>query len=933
MEGMAEYLSVGRMDALTHAWVRDAVLNGYMRDIREMSMRDDYLSYRFGQSLWTYIGSKWGDEVVGLLLQKAPRTGIERAFESTLGMSLQELSTEWLEDVRKTYLPEVTEHQRPETFATRLTKHERLNDPWYLSPAISPDGSQMVYLSQSGGLAFDLWLADARTGKQIRRLVASARSADFESLRYMHSGAAFSRDGRMLAFAAKSGGQDALYVYDLQRRKVIRKLKYDINGITSPTWSPDGQRIAFSGLDGGLSDLFVTDLEGRLTRLTDDRYADLLPAWSPDGKTIALTTDRVQGTDLDLLQYADLRVALFDLETGRITELPHQEAGKNVNPVWSPDGRKLMWVNDRTTVNNLYLFDLDTQELAQVSDLISGAIAISPISPVLNWSAVSGRLLFGHFESAGYNIYAVEDPLALPRIPVRGAPDVLAARATPAPPTDPAALLADSGAVPVDSGAVSAPGEAALAPGAPRRVQSFYRDADGFRPSAEAPVTVASGAAPVSVVALLDSASLALPDTAGFAHKDYAVKFSADMVGRPSIGVNAGDYYGNGLYGGSYISLSDMLGNHNIVVAGNINGSLSDASFYGAYAFLRRRANLGFAFQQVPLYRYYGGGYDFPLELRGQTRQVNANAYLRDLIRAGTVSMAYPFSTFSRVELNATGVQYQTDVIYRGYTWDTFETFEKTESLGSLKYWQPEFALVFDNSYFGWTGPVAGRRYRAQVSQTLGDINFSEVLVDFRDYRNVKEKLVFATRLLALTRMGEEAQRFGLFWGGPYFVRGYDYNSFDSESRACQESRFYGGGASLSRCPMRDQLIGSSAALLNAELRYPIIKQLQIGFLGNFPPVDAVAFFDGGVAWDSQICLVSDATRASGCAPGETQDVKLVWDRKPGQDPLLYREPLFSYGLGLRINVFYTVLRLDYAFTPNRSDRSGKFSLSFGPSF
>ena len=37
--------------------------------------------------------------------------------------------------------------------------------------------------------------------------------------------------------------------------------------------------------------------------------------------------------------------------------------------------------------------------------------------------------------------------------------------------------------------------------------------------------------------------------------------------------------------------------------------------------------------------------------------------------------------------------------------------------------------------------------------------------------------------------------------------------------------------------------------------------------------------------------------------------------------------------IGLRINVFYTVLRLDYAFTPNRSDRSGKFSLSFGPSF
>jgi outer membrane protein assembly factor BamA len=58
-----------------------------------------------------------------------------------------------------------------------------------------------------------------------------------------------------------------------------------------------------------------------------------------------------------------------------------------------------------------------------------------------------------------------------------------------------------------------------------------------------------------------------------------------------------------------------------------------------------------------------------------------------------------------------------------------------------------------------------------------------------------------------------------------------------------------------------------------------------------------------------------------------------VWDRKPGQDPYLFREPLFSYGVGLRVNVFYTILRFDYAWPLNRPDRSGIFSVSFGPSF
>jgi outer membrane protein assembly factor BamA len=132
---------------------------------------------------------------------------------------------------------------------------------------------------------------------------------------------------------------------------------------------------------------------------------------------------------------------------------------------------------------------------------------------------------------------------------------------------------------------------------------------------------------------------------------------------------------------------------------------------------------------------------------------------------------------------------------------------------------------------------------------------------------------------------------------------------------------------------VRDQLVGSSVLFLNTELRFPIITELQIGFLGNFPPVDAVAFFDGGLAWDSRVCRQYDYMRADSCALGQSRDVKIVWDRKPGEDPYLVREPLFSYGVGLRINVFYTIVRLDYALPVNRPDRSGVLSFSFGPSF
>ena len=966
MEGMAEYLSIGRIDAHTVSWLRDAVLNGYLRSIAEMSRRDDYLSYRFGQSLWAFIGDKWGDEVVGILLQKAPRIGIERAFTSTLGLSLDELNQEWQAEVRTTYLTQVIDYDQPDEFADRLTNHDELYDPWFLAPAVSPDGNDFVYLSQQDGFAFDLWLADARTGAVKKRLVGSARDAGLESLRYMNSGASFSQDGRYIAFAAKDGGQDALYVYDMARGRITKKLKFDLNGISSPSWAPDGNRIVFTGLDGGLSDLFVTDLDGNLSRLTNDRYADLLPAWSPDGSRIAFATDR-SGTDLDLLVYGNTRVAVMDVATNRIDVLPQQDEGKNINPVWSPDGTKLIWVSDRRGTNNLYLYDLQQHELSQITDLLSGVIAVTPLSPVISWSR-SGRLLFTYFHNAGYDTYVVEDPLALPRRPVQ--PAMLAVR-DPAPAADTTAALtvADTGRVALavnDSAAVTqevaelaaadsagvrqplgstpagmpingadaepaAPGPAAHA-GADF-VSSYYRDAGGeFRRSAAAPPGDPNAPPPVSVMALLDSAAFALPDTSVFELRDYKTKLTPDIIGRPSIGAEVGGYYGNGVYGGSYISLSDMLGNHNLMVSGSINGSLSDASFFGAYTFLKRRMNMSAALWQVPLYRYVGGGY-FPLEIGGEQREVAANIFLRDVIRGGQVGLAYPFSTFRRVELNVTAVNYQSDVLYRGYDVQTFKPIEIDQSSAGFSYAQPEVAMVFDNSLFGWTGPVVGRRYRIQLSRTLGDIRFNEALVDFRNYMNWKQKVVFATRFVGLSRFGGQAERFGLFWGSPYYIRGYDYNSFTPSSDECEDSRHWGERTSLSRCPVRDQLVGASAAFVNAELRVPVITELQIGFLGTFPPVDAVAFFDGGMAWDSRVCAVTDYSRADNCAAGASREVRVTWDRKPGEDPFLVREPLFSYGLGLRVNVFYTVLRLDYAWPVNRADRSGVLSFSFGPSF
>src|SRR5690606_41961685 len=139
-----------------------------------------------------------------------------------------------------------------------------------------------------------------------------------------------------------------------------------------------------------------------------------------------------------------------------------------------------------------------------------------------------------------------------------------------------------------------------------------------------------------------------------------------------------------------------------------------------------------------------------------------------------------------RFELGATATYVREAEVNNGIFLDTGEPFRLEDRGASVTYLMPSAALVFDNSLFGWTGPVVGRRYRIQVSQAMGDFSFTEGMIDFRNYINWRQRFVLATRLVTLTRQGADADRFPMFWGGSYLLRGYDGNSFDIRGEECE---------------------------------------------------------------------------------------------------------------------------------------------------
>src|SRR5262249_6986533 len=148
------------------------------------------------------------------------------------------LSAEWHAAVRDTY-PFSTE-----TPAGTLIGEHAKDGSLNVGPALSPDGSQLAYLSSRDRLSIDLYLADAATGKVTRNLISTEGDPHFESLQFLASAGAWDPAGRRLAIATIRAASPVLAIVDARNGHITQEIKFDSLGeIFQPAWSPDGNTI------------------------------------------------------------------------------------------------------------------------------------------------------------------------------------------------------------------------------------------------------------------------------------------------------------------------------------------------------------------------------------------------------------------------------------------------------------------------------------------------------------------------------------------------------------------------------------------------------------------------------------------------------------------------------------------------------------------
>lgn len=852
VEGLAEYMSIGRKDAHTSMWMRDAVLNDDIPTINDLITKQyKYFPYRWGQVFWAYVTANYGDDIIRPLFKETAIYGVEKAFIRSFRMDIEAFSVKFKNDLIQYYT--LQKEGKETEIRGRLLAASKKGEDVNISPAISPDGKYLAYISSKNVISFDIFIADANTGKTIRKIESTSFGAHIDAYSFIETSGTWSPDSRNFAVVIQAKAKNKLLVIDVingEKREFAPDLA---EAFLNPAWSPDGTQILFSGLKQGVSDIYSFNIRSKETiNLTNDEYSDIQPIWSPNGQKIYFVSDR--GGYKARLEKEFLRISCLDLTTKIVTILPLFENTDNMNPQITPDGNGLYFISSPDGFKDLYKINLTNQVLTKLTNYYTGISGITMYSPSISVATKTGEIAYNYFNKGDYNLIIANETNFLNQ-PVMTKP--------------------------TDENSILVPGKIIVG----SDIVNYNIEHRAFPKNLE----------------LLTAKE-----------QKYKPNFKLEYLANSGLGVST-SRFGTGMGGGITVLFGDMLNNNQLMGTVALNGELQD---FGGQVFYQNQKNpvqFGFSASHIP-YRFFG---DTNFKIKDTLGTVNGLKYYtadvnqkiaRIFIDQVSSFVFKPFNKSTRLEFGISSNWYtfnlkeypQTGEIGIGqdgfvYDFKAYQTGRpinldaKTEGYNNFRLAQFYTALVGDKTTFGTVAPLNGYRYRVEAAKYAGTASYNSLLMDFRKYKYLKP-LSLAGRFMYEGRLNAKNiellnQINPLYLGYPWYMHG-----------------FYGKALSKQQGHItQENLQGEQMVVANFEVRIPFTGPKKLALIPfQFVPSDINFFVDGGLVWSKQKKI------------GQTYPYESF-----GNNTITFKtSPIFTTGLSLRVNVLGYLIVEPYLAVP-----------------
>lgn len=216
---------------------------------------------------------------------------------------------------------------------TVVKSHEPL-----LSPAWSPDGNKLAYVSFERGNSA-IYIQDISTGS--RELVSANKG--------INGGPSFSPDGSRIALTLSYGGNPDIYIMDLASKKTTQITKHFAIDV-EPTWMPDGQSLIFTSDRSGKPQLYqVAITGGDATRISFQGEYNATPSIINDGRSVKIAMAEGGGNVY--------RIAVLDRTSGDSKMIT--PGSLDEHPSFAPNGSMLVYAATEGSREVLYAISAD----------------------------------------------------------------------------------------------------------------------------------------------------------------------------------------------------------------------------------------------------------------------------------------------------------------------------------------------------------------------------------------------------------------------------------------------------------------------------------------------------------------------------------------------------------------------------------------------
>lgn len=816
-KGLISYLT-NNSDPVIQAKIKDGVLNNRFKRFNTLTNEQAEI---VGHGLWEYVSKSYGDEVIpNILYMTRIAREVDDGFLYVIGLTLDQLYAEWRAQSKIKYSQSnpVENGNMGEALKIKTKKNRR-----YQNFKVSPDERYVSYSTNQEG-QYKVYIHDLQTNKKKRIFKKEHKLERLQD--YSYPIVEWHPSGEFLTFITEKKGELLFYNYNIETEETAVKPIFKMEKVLSYQFLKSGGQFVFSGVNEGQSDLYIYNILGNTQKkLTDDIYDDLMPVVSEDESTVFFVSNRMNDSlnteHKEAEFYHEKDIFVLNLNEDNYVQSVSNTPEIEESAPLIVDGKLNYLIQEKGETNH-YAATYDSV-ISKVDTIIHyryfyrvEKVATYSL-PVLSQSATPDGIIYQMgFDDGSFKFFKKE----------QGESQLN--------------LVIDGEQVEVE-----------LQQELP---QESFKVFDIEEPTVEFDYMSYefnnTASKPVKSIATTDAEEEVDFDDIKFpTQRLYRLNFRTDntmlqlnhtFINGQYQAYNGGPYTNSGLGVNTKIGIVDLMEDHKVYGGFRYAGNLIEYSL--SYQNLKDRLDKEYTIMRTR--DRVTSGQPF---IRGNVRI--ASPYDLKTLR-GVASYSYPFSEITSVR-GVISVR-NDKIIPLSTDQGALETNIFDEYYGSLK-----AAYVYDNTRELAVNILSGTRFRIfgehyerlYSDARSGSSNFQVLGVDFRHYQKIHREIIFVTRIAGSKSFGKTPLI--------YYLGGTDEwisNDLFDRSTPIDQSQNYGFQALAANMRGFKQNVrnGSAFALLNTEIRWPIIKYfmrkpVEKPFLRDF---QVVGFADIGTAWE-----------------------------------------------------------------------------------